>query len=101
MFLIVTSTSCYSSQIFRHAEDDDDRVKAHVIAKCVFVKGRQVINPTEFLKDEAAIETGLVDAAHRSMSGDYNAEIIDCFEKLDEAKRKAATIIDGSRLRDR
>ena len=72
-----------------------------MIVKCVFVKGRQVISASEFLKEQVAIESGLVDAVHRSKATDYFAEIIDCFEELDQAKQKAASIIDGRRLRDR
>ena len=72
----------YSSQIFRHTDEEDDRVRAQVIVKCVFVKGRQVINASDFLKDQAAIESGLVDAVHRSKATDHVAEIIDCFEEL-------------------
>ena len=50
-----------------------------MIVKCVFVKGRQVISASEFLKEQVAIESGLVDAVHRSKATDYFAEIIDCF----------------------
>ena len=74
-------------------------MRAQAIVKCVFVKDRQVIDPREFLKHQVGIEPELVDAMHRNMSNDYDGEVIDCFERLDDAKRKAAAIIDG-RSRD-
>jgi hypothetical protein len=64
------------------------------MVKGVVVQNRKVIDPRHFLIDQLGADKELVDAIHGIDAPDAVAEIIKCFEDLDDAKRKAASIID-------
>lgn len=73
------------------------RVRAQLLVKGVLVQSGKVIDPQSFLIEDVGTNPDMVDGLHRSKLSHTVREMIECFEALEDAKRKLAAIIDPPR----
>jgi acyl-CoA thioesterase FadM len=83
---------------FRYPEAGRNRVRAHIIAQGVAVRGREVIDPQEFFKQNVGINEDVIDRISLPSEhiGRSVEEMIERFSALDGAMRSDATLDDES-----
>jgi hypothetical protein len=85
----------WKTHTFRHADPNDNKIRAQVIAKGVFIKRGKVVDPRSFLVEDCHMDQDLIDSMVLSKVDPLKLDEILALSGLEEAQRAAASADDA------
>mmetsp|Transcript_132079 Transcript_132079/g.196765 ORF Transcript_132079/g.196765 Transcript_132079/m.196765 type:complete len:210 (+) Transcript_132079:153-782(+) len=84
-------------QTFRYPNKGDDRVRAQILVKGVTARKGKVVDPREFLVQEAGFDPAIIESLSRPCDIASIEDMITQFEELEESYRHSARLDDEKR----
>lgn len=93
-FVALDDRHIWKTHTFRYADPNDNKVRAQVIAKMVFIKRGKVVEPRKFLLEDCNLDQALVDSMALADLDSLGADEILALDGLEEAQRAIAAADD-------
>lgn len=94
-FVAMDDRNVWKTHTFRHADPNDNKIRAQVIAKGVFIKRGKVVDPRSFLVEDCHMDQDLIDSMVLSEVDPLKLDEILALTGLEEAQRASASADDA------
>jgi len=89
--LAIDDKDLWIYQTFRHAMKDDYKIRGQVLIKGAVIRGRERLDPREFLKNDCGLDADLLDIITDDGSGEKFGEEIMYYKQMETSLQRSAS----------